>query len=114
MSFESDRKRSFQGPDLLEYAAGCLAGRLGDHVLYEQVQVILEVGNYLDREVPQKISACHVHLTRSNTGNVDLIFDLPYREARIKVSVDRFELCPHRLMSLGLREPALDGEGCHQ
>ena len=52
LSLKSDRERSFQGTNLLEDAASCLAGRLGNHVLHEEVQVILEVGYDFDREVP--------------------------------------------------------------
>ena len=52
MSLKSDRERSFQWTNLLEDVASCLAGRLGNHVLHEEVQVILEVGYDFDREVP--------------------------------------------------------------
>ena len=51
MSLKSDRERSFQRSDLLKDAASCLSGWLGNHVLYEKVQVILEVGYDVDRAV---------------------------------------------------------------
>ena len=51
MSLKSDRERSFQWTNLLEDVASCLAGRLGNHVLHEEVQIILEVGYYFDLEL---------------------------------------------------------------
>ena len=71
----SDCERSFQGPGLLEHVTSRLTGGLANHVLHEEVQVILNGGHDFDRAVVQKVTACRIDFTRSKAVNIDFIFE---------------------------------------
>ena len=105
--------KSLQGPDLLEHVTSRLARGLANHVLHEQVQVILEVGNHFDCAVLEEEAAYFINFAWNEIVKIDLIFKHPYGEASLEVWVNRLHLRSNSLACLRRRAPAFDEEGGH-